>query len=290
MTERSEQRLSTADMAAAAERQSGQPPPASPTGASAPAPGGTEAAALFSADETQRFRDRWDDVQTGFVDEPRHAVEQADELVAEVMKRLAEIFAGERSKLESQWSRGDNVSTEDLRQALRRYRSFFDRLLSYGGQAAEAPAGASGAAPPANRAAAQAPSAAAPHPAAEVSQGGATRNTETPPPSQQGTPSPPTPGTSEPPATDRWEEAMPRYRASWERQFGNQGERWEAVEPCYRYAWEMQHQPQYRDRPWPAAEPELRQDWERRHPDTPWDRVADKVRAAWESMAPTRTR
>jgi hypothetical protein len=57
-------------------------------------------------------------------------VEQADELVAQVMKRLAEIFADERTNLESQWSRGDNVSTEDLRVALQRYRSFFDRLLS----------------------------------------------------------------------------------------------------------------------------------------------------------------
>jgi hypothetical protein len=57
-------------------------------------------------------------------------VEQADELVAQLMKRLAEIFAAERTNLESQWGRGDNVSTEDLRVALQRYRSFFDRLLS----------------------------------------------------------------------------------------------------------------------------------------------------------------
>jgi hypothetical protein len=64
------------------------------------------------------------------VDEPRKAVEEADKLVASVMKRLAEGFANERSKLEKQWDRGDNVSTEDLRVALQRYRSFFDRLLS----------------------------------------------------------------------------------------------------------------------------------------------------------------
>jgi hypothetical protein len=69
-------------------------------------------------------------VQSGFVDEPRHAVEQADGLVAETIKRLAEVFAEERSQLETQWSRGEDVSTEDLRLALRRYRSFFDRLLS----------------------------------------------------------------------------------------------------------------------------------------------------------------
>jgi hypothetical protein len=69
-------------------------------------------------------------VQTSFVDEPRRAVERADELVAEVIKRLADSFAQERSRLEGQWGRGDNVSTEDLRVALQRYRAFFDRLLN----------------------------------------------------------------------------------------------------------------------------------------------------------------
>jgi len=64
------------------------------------------------------------------VDEPRRSVEQADALVAEVIKRLANSFAEERSKLEGQWGRGGDVSTEDLRVALRRYRSFFDRLLN----------------------------------------------------------------------------------------------------------------------------------------------------------------
>jgi hypothetical protein len=63
------------------------------------------------------------------VDEPRRTVEAADKLVASVMQRLAEGFANERSSLEKQWDRGDNVSTEDLRVALQRYRSFFDRLL-----------------------------------------------------------------------------------------------------------------------------------------------------------------
>lgn len=85
---------------------------------------------LFPSTEAETFRTRWTEVQTGFVDEPRHAVEQADGLVAEMMKQLAEVFADERSKLEEQWSRGNDISTEDLRQALRRYRSFFDRLLS----------------------------------------------------------------------------------------------------------------------------------------------------------------
>jgi hypothetical protein len=57
-------------------------------------------------------------------------VEQADSLVAEVMQRLAAVFADERNGLEQQWDRGDDTSTKDLRVALRRYRSFFDRLLT----------------------------------------------------------------------------------------------------------------------------------------------------------------
>src|SRR5947207_1950561 len=88
------------------------------------------ASAGKAAGEPQRFRDRWDEIQTGFVDDPRRTVEQADHLVAEVMKRLAEVFADERAHLERQWSKGDDASTEDLRITLRRYRSFFTRLLS----------------------------------------------------------------------------------------------------------------------------------------------------------------
>jgi hypothetical protein len=89
-----------------------------------------QAAPLLSPDEAKEFRARWDAIQGGFVDEPRRAVEQADSLVAGAMKRLAEMFADERAKLDRQWDRGDSVSTEDLRLALRRYRSFFGRLLS----------------------------------------------------------------------------------------------------------------------------------------------------------------
>jgi hypothetical protein len=87
-------------------------------------------AQLFPQNELQDLRGRWDAAQSAFVDEPRQAVQQADNLVASVVKRIAEQFADERAKLEKQWDSGDNVSTEDLRQALRRYRSFFDRLLS----------------------------------------------------------------------------------------------------------------------------------------------------------------
>lgn len=87
--------------------------------------------ALFPDDELHNFRARWDQVQTSFVDEPRAAVEQADSLVANVVKRIAEQFASEREGLEKQWDRGDNVNTEDLRVALKRYRAFFDRLLAF---------------------------------------------------------------------------------------------------------------------------------------------------------------
>ena len=86
--------------------------------------------ALFESQDASKYRTRWGAIQTGFVDEPRKAVEEADTLVAELMKRLAEIFADERQRLESQWEHADQVSTEDLRLAMQRYRSFFERLLS----------------------------------------------------------------------------------------------------------------------------------------------------------------
>jgi hypothetical protein len=96
----------------------------------AAAPSDGQGAPLFSSDEAKEFRARWDSIQGGFVDEPRQSVAQADSLVAGAMKRLAEMFADERAKLDGQWDRGDSVSTEDLRLALRSYRSFFGRLLS----------------------------------------------------------------------------------------------------------------------------------------------------------------
>jgi len=86
-------------------------------------------APLFHDDEGRGFRARWEGIQTDFVDEPRKAVEQADALVSETMKRLTDVFADERATLEKHWGRGENVSTEDLRIALKRYRSFFERLL-----------------------------------------------------------------------------------------------------------------------------------------------------------------
>lgn len=146
INERKEQGLSTADLAATAEQrrpeQDGEPEPGAEARAPAeaaaagPAPTGgppvaeAPATPLLSPDDVQGFRSRWDAIQTGFVDEPRRSVEQADQLVAEAIKRLAEGFAAERDKLEAQWDRGDDISTEDLRVALQRYRAFFDRLLS----------------------------------------------------------------------------------------------------------------------------------------------------------------
>lgn len=91
---------------------------------------GEERSPLLPAGQTDGFTARWREIQTSFVDEPRASVEQADGLVAELMQRLAASFSEERDRLEGQWDRGDDVSTEELRVALTRYRSFFDRLLS----------------------------------------------------------------------------------------------------------------------------------------------------------------
>ncbi len=123
----SEPTLTTASLAKAA-----QAAPAEPARSFAdPGSRDAEAAApLFAGEETVRMRTEWDAIQASFVDEPRQAVEQADRLVATAIRRLAEIFAEEKAGLEGQWDRGGDVSTEDLRQALRRYRAFFGRVLS----------------------------------------------------------------------------------------------------------------------------------------------------------------
>ena len=128
-------RLSTADLASVGERTLRAPAEA-PIDTQArrtiprPSERAEEATPLFSADETDDFQSRWDSVQVRFVDEPRQAVEEADTLVAAAIQRLAQVFAEEKSKLEDQFKRSDNVSTEDLRVALQHYRTFFARLLS----------------------------------------------------------------------------------------------------------------------------------------------------------------
>jgi hypothetical protein len=85
---------------------------------------------LFADGVDRDFRNRWRDIQTGFVDEPRSAVEHADQLVAQLMQRLAQSFSEQRSNLEKQWEASEKGSTEELRVAFTRYRSFFERLLS----------------------------------------------------------------------------------------------------------------------------------------------------------------
>jgi hypothetical protein len=84
---------------------------------------------LLASDQTVDFRTRWEVIQTGFVDEPRRSVQEADALVTDLMQRLTDTFTEERGRLEGQWDRGDEVSTEELRVAMQRYRAFFNRLL-----------------------------------------------------------------------------------------------------------------------------------------------------------------
>ena len=136
-TELNESRLTTASLAAAAAMAATQrevvldPNEAAIRLSSAdPTSEAVTLAPLFLPEVATGFRTRWDAVQSSFVDDPREAVRQGDELVAQVMKSLAETFAGERAKLEGQVDPTDQASTEDLRVALRRYRSFFQRLLS----------------------------------------------------------------------------------------------------------------------------------------------------------------
>ena len=109
-----------------------EPAAESPTG-QAEAAADDDQAPLLGEDEGAELGSRWESIQVTFVDDPRRAVEEADGLVAHVMQQLAEGFARERETLEGQWTRGEDVSTEDLRVALQRYRSFFQRLLSASG-------------------------------------------------------------------------------------------------------------------------------------------------------------
>jgi hypothetical protein len=115
-----------ADLAEPAAEPVAQPP----ADRSEPARAEGGQAQLLADDEGAELGRRWEAIQVTFVDDPRRAVEDADGLVANVMQQLADGFARERETLEGQWSRGEDVSTEDLRVALQRYRSFFQRLLS----------------------------------------------------------------------------------------------------------------------------------------------------------------
>jgi hypothetical protein len=133
MTQDERRELSTADLARSAEaneravvdRPADGQLPASPADQKS-----EDRTMLFPNDQADDLRTDWAEIQAAFVDAPRDAVQRADALVANAMKRIAEVFAAERQNLEQQWDRGDNVTTEDLRIALQRYRTFFDRLLS----------------------------------------------------------------------------------------------------------------------------------------------------------------
>ena len=124
----------TTEQIAAASRAPAQE--AIPAPAGRPGDGGSIAAdsgshaSLLDDGELQNMTMRWRDIQAEFVDEPATAVREADALVAELMQRLATMFATERAELENRWAGGDQVSTEELRQGLRLYRSFFERLLA----------------------------------------------------------------------------------------------------------------------------------------------------------------
>lgn len=85
---------------------------------------------LLSEEEIASFRPHWEEVRKAFVDDPQQAVHMADDLVEQVMRRISAIFASERTMLEGQWSRGEEVTTEQLRRALQQYGAFFERLLS----------------------------------------------------------------------------------------------------------------------------------------------------------------
>ncbi|QKV79810.1 hypothetical protein [Amycolatopsis sp. Hca4] len=145
-----DQNLSTADLASAGRHDAGDAPAESGGDVEAPAESGgdvetpaasggdvetpaashddVETPELIDQEKVTGFRDRWQNVQTGFVDDPKQAVQQADELVAAVISALATTFAEHKSELEAQWRQGE-PATEELRIALRRYRSFFDQLL-----------------------------------------------------------------------------------------------------------------------------------------------------------------
>jgi hypothetical protein len=118
------------DRPAVAEGQAGRAALAAVVAGRDPGAGAQPHAPLLKDAELQSMLMQWKEIQAEFVDEPRTAVQDADALVAELMQRLAEMFASEREQLESRWAGGDDVSTEDLRHGLRRYRSFFERLLA----------------------------------------------------------------------------------------------------------------------------------------------------------------
>jgi hypothetical protein len=131
MTEMREEPLSTEQLANMQPAERGEP--AASAGPARPGQArdnGEQRAQLLEPGDRESMTTRWRDIQADFVDHPREAMQNADALVAGLMQQLAKTFADERAQLEAQWSRGDDVSTEDLRVSLQRYRAFFERLLA----------------------------------------------------------------------------------------------------------------------------------------------------------------
>jgi len=129
MNEQKEGNLTTADLAYGKDRDR-QNGPEAETSERSETSRETEAQPLFVEGDAQGYQDRWQQIQIRFVDEPKDSVHDADTLVAEIVQKLTTRFAEEKENLERQWSSGEQVSTEDLRQALQHYRSFFQRLLA----------------------------------------------------------------------------------------------------------------------------------------------------------------
>jgi hypothetical protein len=247
---------------------------------------------FFPRDEADGFRAQWRQVQEEFVDDPRAATQKADGLVASVIQKLAEVFAHERGRLEGEWSRGGDVTTEDLRVALQRYRAFFDRLLSVsaGLESAVAgspevsktsrplPAGASvgthptatavgaagGAAVGAKIGSAAGPVGTAAGLAAGAVAGGAAGKVAA--------------EAVNPTAEDEY------WRTNYAtRPYVKEGVRYETYQPAYQYGWESYAR--YRGRRFEEVEPTLRENWEGRTDGrTGWDKVRDAVRDAWHRV------
>lgn len=99
----------------------------------APGPGATtewSGDGLLSSDDRGSYQQRWDDIQVRFIDEPRQCVREADDLVGEVTTRISDRFSSARQDMEQRWDGGNEPTTEELRQAVQRYRDFFQRLVA----------------------------------------------------------------------------------------------------------------------------------------------------------------
>jgi hypothetical protein len=230
---------------------------------------------FFPREEADDLRAQWRQVQEEFVDDPRAATQKADGLVASVIQSLAEVFAHERGRLEGEWSRGGDVTTEDLRVALQRYRAFFDRLLSVsaglesavGGvgthPAATTVGAAGGAAVGAKVGSAAGPVGTAAGLAAGAVAGGAAGKVAA--------------EAVNPTVEDEY----------WRRNYATRpyvkGDGYETYRPAYQYGWESYSR--YGGGRFEEVEPTLRKDWELRADGrTGWDKVRDAVRDAWHRV------